>query len=57
MADAVEAINLTKRYKDVTALNSMNFTIPEWCRLRRDWAKWCRKVYIYAYSLRSCAPN
>lgn len=29
MADAVEAINLTKRYKDVTALNSMNFTIPE----------------------------
>lgn len=29
MAKAVEAINLTKRYKDVTALNSMNLTIPE----------------------------
>ncbi|WP_455952330.1 ATP-binding cassette domain-containing protein [Arcanobacterium haemolyticum] len=29
MVDAVEAINLTKRYKDVTALNSMNLTIPE----------------------------
>lgn len=28
-ADAVEAINLTKRYKDDTALNSMNLSIPE----------------------------